>query len=76
MRIIRYSGWINPIGNLIRLYKPYNIMIPAENADNLSKALQKIEDFRKKHSDMENELRKRLLALKKKNLKSFLKQIQ
>jgi hypothetical protein len=51
-------------------------MIPAENADNLSKALQKIEDFRKKHSDMENELRKRLLALKKKNLKSFLKQIQ
>jgi len=51
-------------------------MIPAENSENFSRALQKIEDFRKKHSDMEHELKKRLLAIKKKNIRTFLKQLQ
>jgi hypothetical protein len=50
-------------------------MITTENSDNISRANQKLEDFKRKHSDMEAELKRRIMMLRIKNLRSFLKQM-
>lgn len=50
-------------------------MVHAENTGNISKTNQKIEEFRRKHSDMEDELKRRLAMMKIKNLRMFLKQL-
>jgi L-rhamnose mutarotase len=49
-------------------------MIVSENSENTSKTNSKLEEFKKKHSDMEDELKRRLMMLKIKNLRLFLKQ--
>jgi len=50
-------------------------MITGDNAGRVSKNSNKIDDFRKNHADMENELKRRLQMIRKKNLRLFLKQI-
>ncbi|MBX9851865.1 MAG: hypothetical protein K2X86_08910 [Cytophagaceae bacterium] len=47
-----------------------------DNSDKHSKTSQKLEEFRLKHSDMESELKRRLVMLKMKNLKLLLKQAE
>jgi len=51
-------------------------MITAENSDNISKSNQKLEDFKRKHADMEAELKRRIMMLRIKNLRLFLKQME
>lgn len=49
-------------------------MIAGENTENISKTNQKLEEFKRKHADMEGELKRRLMMLKIKNIRMFLKQ--
>lgn len=50
-------------------------MNSGETSENTSRTNRKLDDFKRKHSDMEAELKRRLLMLKMKNIRSFLKQI-
>jgi hypothetical protein len=57
-------------------YSKMIFMVPNEHSEKISKAIQTIEEFKIKHSDMGNELKRRLFILKKKNLRLFLKQAE
>lgn len=50
-------------------------MNQGENTENRSRTNQKLDEFKRKHSDMEDELKRRLSMLKMKNLRLFLKQM-
>jgi hypothetical protein len=51
-------------------------MTSKDKSSKLSKASQKLEEFKLKHSDMEDELKRRIIMLKMKNLKTLLKSME